>query len=739
MSTRHTKPVASESASSTSTTERRRKRDTPPEPSAEAPSSAHEPTGAEADERNQQWLSALEHTPTGKQLLDYLAHVEGVCNSPESGVECPVDQATTFRRVLVSALDKHTTPFGLPRTLPKFMAVCSLAGRRMLLTTELPVLFQLLAHSPNGARCAQSCMAAMKTILEYQCAHPGVSLLMTYSLPFQMDMPNIYWDVRTLRRMENGRIKDGELGYVLGEPKPVRLACTSGPPGASDEGALMAMIDAFGRNMRAIDLDITVDSDAQSIEGIVSERVDRLEQMVTMLKTDRRRLQTAHREELIELKDTHSKTVAFHASSLSEAYEQERFDEVKLREQIDKLEAEGAANRKTLETRDRDIAKLKADRIGDRQIWDEERKGLMSRLSLQEASTNQGAKQLTRANDAREKVVKKMETEHARTLDQMERKLGKATMAERAAKAEGEELLARMQSLSKAMEGTDAQQEALNAELTWQKRTNKILTACVHLGGHRYTQLAGRHTVSAFAVGQANIERESLLKMSETAASERDALGDANSRLQKEVEELQAALSAAPPKPPMADASSMTVPVTSKAELELGELQTQHAKLRDELDTKNKEFVDLKAELQRTKERAKRRPPPTSLSDDAPIAGPPPAASPATHGQKHAVVGTPTTAQQNGPPFILNQVHIGNGQSGTDLGHDPNMDPSVEAIIQQAAHSLRTLADIARESTRHKGAAHEAWAHVRALQNYTGYQVPQYPMQMHGGFVGSGP
>ena len=85
--------------------------------------------------------------------------------------------------------------------------------------------------------------------------------------------------------------------------------------------------------------------------------------------------------------------------------------------------------------------------------------------------------------------------------------------------------------------------------------------------------------------------------------------------------------------------------------------------------------------------------------------------------------------------MISNHVHIGNGGAGSPNAVDPGMDPSgepgLEHIIAQAALSLRHLAEMARESSRHKAAATEGWAHARALQQYGAYQPP--PMQGHGG------
>ena len=65
---------------------------------------------------------------------------------------------------------------------------------------------------------------------------------------------------------------------------------------------------------------------------------------------------------------------------------------------------------------------------------------------------------------------------------------------------------------------------------------------------------------------------------------------------------------------------------------------------------------------------------------------------------------------------------------------EANADGKYDDIIANAANQLRVLADMARDSARHKQAACEGWAQARALQNYTGYMAstPQWQQQqMH--------
>ena len=132
----------------------------------------------------------------------------------------------------------------------------------------------------------------------------------------------------------------------------------------------------------------------------------------------------------------------------------------------------------------------------------------------------------------------------------------------------------------------------------------------------------------------------------------------------------------------------MTVPVTSQAELELGELQTKHCKVQDELVAAQNEIVTLKAELQRARAKAAKKQVPAGLMPEEP----PAKAAP--------VMGVPPPPHQSNGYNIVTNVHVGNGTgtnttavASTDLGHAADVDPNVEHLIATAANSLRILAD----------------------------------------------
>jgi len=679
------------------------------------------------NELDDQWMQVLAKTPTGRHVRDYLAHVASACSVQDPGIECPIDQVTSYRRALIRALEMSEQPFGLPRKLPRFIFVANLCGRKLLLTSARSVLLQLMSHSPNGAGCVQQAMLGIKAVMRHMDANPDDSVLMTYSMPFQVEMSNLFWDVRTIRRMPNGRVFDGQIAYQLGGGQARAVASTSGLEHESSRGELDAIVEGFRANMACVDMDINVDAaqrgrgaSAESTDSAQQGRVAHLEQMVNMLQHERKKMHVDHRQEMDNFRVRVQQAVEGAQAASAEAYAQERTDEKVLADQLGILQLEFDKTKEALGRKDIELKKLKAKSAAADLEWDGERKDMQSRTALMEAACNQATKQLAKSNSERDKTLKRQETQHAQTLDEMERRYQRVVLSERAARAEGESLMERLVTLSKTMEGHDAADEAYQSELMHLKRANRVLGGLVKLGGCRFDcalEFAKQYPV---AIARAE-EAEAALKVANLASVSARAWA---ARLQAHFDSLKEAdaSNAKCSAPVMTDAATMTQHITSKADLELGEIQTAHCKLQDDMKAKERELAETKAEFARAVKRAaKKNPPPDFLTEQ------PPSAS--------AVVGHPTQPQMAGGAYMINNhVHIGNGGNGIapvpiDLGVDPNADPSVEHAIAQAVGTLRHLADMARESSRHKAAATEGWATVRALQQYSAYAPPPPGLQ----------
>lgn len=690
---------------------------------------------------NARWLRMLSATPTGRHLTEYLAHVECACNGHDVGMECPIDQVATLRRALLHALGHSPKPFGLPHKLPKYIFVANLCGRKLLMTSENSLLLQLMSHSPNGQACTERAMDATRAMVQHAQHNADHSVLMTYSMPFQVEMPNLFWDVRTIRRMPNGNVVDGQLAYHLGSSQARPVACTSSLETEASRGELDAIVEAFRENMHAINMDHDEDSvDSDSVTGLSGPNVQRLEQIVSMLKQERKKMHVEHREELRRANDRLTTATEAAGTRSAEAYAQERSDEALLVQRISTIEKALQMAVDSAAQKDTQLKTIQSAKATAELEWEGERKELRAKMVLVEASANQATKQLSRCNQDREKALKKQDTQHAKTVDEMERKYQSSVLAERTARAEGEGFMQRMQILSKTMESHDATNEAYQLEIAHLKRANKVLRGIIVFGGCRLQcaqefaqQLPAAITRAAAAEGSLTVLRLAMnsanadVSRLQTEVDQLNAAAKAALAKAEEIEEVDATTAPVPELPVykavMSDHATMTLPITSKADFELGELQTTHCKLQDAMKAKERELAEVKSELQRTLKRTSKKhlSPPDCIVDAAPSAT--------------EVSGRSALGSNGGPYMLNNHVHIGNGCAGShnaiDPGVDPSGEPGIEYIIAQAASSLRHLAEMARESSRHKVAATEGWAHARALTQYGAYQPP--PMQAHGG------
>lgn len=717
-----------------------------------------QPTAAQLaeEEAEAQWMEGLTQSHTGRKLCDFLGHVHSVLDDGDLSIECPIDQAVSFRRVLIRALERNPAPFGLPKKLPKFIAMVQLCGERLLLTTELGQLFQLLAHAPCGKRANSDAICAMVNMIKYREAHPECTLLLTYSAPFQVDLAKLWWDVRTLRRDPHTlKVIDGEMAFQIGQAKCRAIGCTSALENEVSAATLDREVKAFEENISAVDLDIELKdlAGAPSASDASSPNCKKIQAALSMargLQTERNKLIADHAAEVAELTKLKEKAQREAGDAARLAYETERESEKALNREINRLAKECEASIKAVDEQKRLNEMLRKEHKSETSAAmirkDEEIDALKTKLATAETSLRSKEQELARAGRQNDAQTRKLEAQHQRSLDGMERKLQKLTMAERTAKQEGEEMAGRLTTLSSVMEGRDAEKEALQHQLVLQRRSSRVLRGLLAVGVLRHgksvstseeqeTQMAsdaigtiedlqGKLRINEMALSQVTGVRDGLLVQLSTTAAERDSLGEANARLQTRLEE---SATNPPAKPEAANAETMTVPITSEADLRLGELETANVKLKDELVAKTSEIATLKGDLARSKSKAAKKQVPAGLMPDDKIAAASGAAAP--------VLGVPSSGSNGGGPYnIVTNVHVGgNGgqMANTDLGHAPDVDANVEHIIAQAASTLRILADAARDSSRHKQAACEGWAQARALQSYTGYQMPPQQQQWH--------
>jgi hypothetical protein len=677
------------------------------------------------------WIKDLSSTPVGKRIVDYIAHVDGALRSPDVITECPLDVCVTFRRVLMHGLATQKQPFGLPKRLPKFIAIVSLCGSRLMLTSETASLFQLLAHSPCGRDSCERCIEGVKTMISFQQANPEMSLVLTYALPFQVEFNALFWEIRSVSRVGN-LVIDGQLAYQIGEARARPTGCTRALELESSTALLDAQVAALSRNLTAICIDAPLDdaetasteetSTSPNTKGSTVERLAKLETMCAMLQASRKQMLEEHRLELREIQDAATKKDEMHINSTKAAYEKERALECKMQSELQKLRADLELSRNIATKQEVDLRAMEAEHKAKELRWEDEVRSLQKSVSIHEASASNFGKQLASAQSSYAKTSRKQETEYSKTIDIMEREKQRAIMGAQRAENGEREALAAVQRLERLLEAKDTEQEVYRSEARDQRRRitklekqtdvfkkrSRVYKSLLHVGAIRYSSV----TENLASVTADLIESRSFLEKNETELTTSKAVLE-TTRVELIIAEGKNASVDQPQRPSAKPATVEVATLTDMLSetLEIGELNAAFVKATDQLaeleqntKTLKQENDNLKTENARLSKR--RKPPPPYCLPNEPKDAPPSISSASSE-----TVGS--------------KIELGSSDGG-DLG--------TEFIISQAVNAMRALADAARNSRKHHTAACEAWSTTRALQAQlqSAQHVPQFGYQLVG-------
>jgi len=366
-----------------------------------------------------------------------------------------------------------------------------------------------------------------------------------------------------------------------------------------------------------------------------------------------------------------------------------------------------------------------------------EMKRVVARLEKQLANAQ---RRIGDANDLRARELKKRDELHVQTAERLEKRLATAQLDVQKAEASAENYLKRLNTLSYTMNSADVVKEAMGSDIVRHQQrvvAYKCVVAVAALKHEsRMTDLKKArlaHVEADAALKDVKKEAKAQKRVAEQASQRADRFGNERDDFERQVAALQQQLDESRVQTPTptvdtvdtVERETMTVRVTSSAELELGELQTKHAKLVDESNEKTKELVLIKSELERCKLRAARRPPPQSFMPTADVA--------VTAATTTAPLTTTTTAAATGDT-VANPPHAART---TPTEHSDATDSSVEALINQTALGLRSIFHLARENSKQQRNVLELSAQLRAVQAYSQpqpYMLPHFTPPGYGAY-----
>jgi hypothetical protein len=300
--------------------------------------------GSEApslDARDAAWLSRLTGSASARALRDHLACVEDRLDS--NGREGSIKEVGCNRETFLAAINRsclNDTPFpcGLGTTIPRYVAIVNLSGRRMLLTSKTDTLMRKLCSRSWTMHPDQLAdqLAQFGYYLEQREAGlagasivPGITenqdpsqpppiefVLISYSLPWQAGLAAAYWEINTVcvlrtqtcqRRVHDRMVTLSSLSSGIFSARPT-LSTRVGDGinvaiGTSSEHTLRFVGDeqlcAFTDSYIAMNLDANVCSTSSEYDAALAQNGHKsaaveaqLRSLIAALRSDRVRDQS---------------------------------------------------------------------------------------------------------------------------------------------------------------------------------------------------------------------------------------------------------------------------------------------------------------------------------------------------------------------------------------------------------------------------------------------------------------
>ena len=629
------------------------------------------------------WLRGL-GASLNSNVRTFVEHVRAVDGafSGETDMCSPFLEVHEMRRGLMALLNSQKSAIGLPSALPRYIAVCNLSGKRCAFYSSSSALIRRLcvtddpATSKNVSTLVSACEASKGT----------QSLVLYYSLPWQIGAYETFWELRTLRQTgapggapggAPAVMDDGLLTTIRSVVEPACAANTSDVD-VADPALTAEVAKRMAKFFVATCLDEVSDatgtsgcngsngssgsngsnafggsedgpgSAAQGVDANAASKISALQSIISAMKTSRNEV-ISERNELKRDYEEQLRTAYIAGDS--------RVDQV-----------QKAADKKI----DFIESSLKQSREFNNTLVKQIEEAQQKRQNLESALAEAQLLAQTEQQSLKEKV-KKLTANLKASQDEtsnIRRTLGKQH--------------------DDAVDALTAQVEAL---------TREVNTSKAALVSERK-----QASLQAKAISQLNDVVQKMKNVNEAAAFEeeqsrkrslgnvlllrlcRTQLETAKVRLRdavKRAENAEAKAEQALAKPETRDAETLTIYVTPRSEIELGELQNLYSKLLERTS-------ELEASLAAAKEEQQQQ------------------GQQGQQGQQHQ--GQPHEPQQEQQeqeqeqqePPASQEDHQMVTSSEVSYDQDPPSDEATEALASNLNHSIRLLLNLARSASAAK-------------------------------------
>ena len=712
------------------------------------------------NETDHEWLENLGKTAPGRALKDHFMCVDHALRN-KNRAECPIQQVADFRRILCAGLTESDRSFGLPRPLPKYLAVVNMSGFRALLYSSRSALVRLLCLV--GPESSQKTISNVEAVLQHA-ASTNMSVMVCLSMPWQAGVCASHWEVRTLEKKEDGTIRDGRLCYSASQ-ETVRCVACSIETDVMRKDVMRAQIQAFTKHFSACNLDLVPEVGDASSSDVSDERMAKLSSIVSAVRADRERLLG----ELTAMKDDHTK-----AMTEADRASDERVGKVAAAA----MQSETACRNRIVETdkhnqtlieQNMALGKAKAEAqrsLAEHELFQEQVLNReKSKASVQEMSAKSATDKLTLLQKSSAREREQLENAHARIVSDLERRLQTEQMKGRKTQTQLDDIHMALGRLGEVCDQLRTEKQALTYDsISLRKRLVGYKCAvaissrkhasyteyhkdCVEkMGNEAVGLIAGQHELQQMlaqaegAAHAAEMQVELLTQeLSETNSKPEKKNGKKKSSPPKSFLPNGDEAAVAPAKKERKDTEAQTNGETAmeqKLSHDIGQLSTEFANLSEQLEKVTKERDDLSEQLATASD---------SVDTGVVVVQSPPsaAASPPPNDGGTVSANGGGTVQQRVYNQVYNQVVMpGNGymqQPPLDLGSDAGGDLGLETLIGQMQGTMRTLVDYARQGSQHKHVADNMWSELQAMKRFTGtdgsiqcgWQQPYYEMPIH--------
>jgi chromosome segregation ATPase len=199
--------------------------------------------------------------------------------------------------------EKCDTPLGLPLIagkLPKCIAICNLSGTMGFFHSESVNLARIVCLAPDEVQ--PRVRLGIQHVLD-KAAELDASVLVCFCSPFQTGVDRAHWELRTVRKLRNGGVKDGECCFAISDQESKTVPCTRAEE-PWPEQMFVRLLKRFDSVCRAVSIDPVSGDDVNNLSR------DALESMLQVLKTGRQRMIEDTRKEKQEMTEkwAHEKT-----------------------------------------------------------------------------------------------------------------------------------------------------------------------------------------------------------------------------------------------------------------------------------------------------------------------------------------------------------------------------------------------------------------------------------------------